>query len=83
MKLYRDLASTDVKMQIIVITGRNQKLYEAFEKEITSHPQLPTRLIYFTDEVEKYMHASDLLVTKPGGPHRVGSPGLQLAHGRI
>ena len=67
MKLYRDLASTDVKMQIIVITGRNQKLYEAFEKEITSHPQLPTRLIYFTDEVEKYMHASDLLVTKPGG----------------
>ena len=67
MKLYRDLASTDVKMQIIVITGRNQKLYEAFEKEIASHPQLPTRLIYFTDEVEKYMHASDLLVTKPGG----------------
>ena len=67
MKLYRDLASTDVKMQIIVIAGRNQKLYEAFEKEIASHPQLPTRLIYFTDEVEKYMHASDLLVTKPGG----------------
>ena len=29
--------------------------------------RLPTRLIYFTDEVEKYMHASDLLVTKPGG----------------
>ena len=26
-----------------------------------------TKLIYFTDEVEKYMHAADLLVTKPGG----------------
>lgn len=67
IKLYRDLVSTEVKMQIIVITGRNQKLYEAFEKELALSPGVPTRLIYFTDEVEKYMHASDLLVTKPGG----------------
>ena len=67
IKLYRDLAATQVKMQIIVITGRNQKLFEAFEKEIEAAPAIPTRLIYFTDEVEKYMHAADLLVTKPGG----------------
>lgn len=67
IKLYRDLTETDVKMQIIVITGRNRKLYEAFEKELASGARLPTRLIYFTDEVETYMHASDLLVTKPGG----------------
>ena len=67
IKLYRDLAETRVKMQIIVITGRNQKLYEAFEKEIGNNPPIPTRLFYFTDEVEKYMHAADLLVTKPGG----------------
>ena len=67
IKHYRELGSTDVKMQIIVITGRNQKLYEAFEREIAAGEKIPTRLIYFTDEVEKYMHASDLLVTKPGG----------------
>ena len=67
IKLYRDLADTRIKMQIIVITGRNQKLYDAFEKETAEHPELPTRLLYFTDEVEKYMHAADLLVTKPGG----------------
>lgn len=67
IKLYRDLESTDVNMQVIVITGRNQKLYDAFEKELAKGTHLPTRLIYFTDEVEKYMHASDLLVTKPGG----------------
>ena len=29
--------------------------------------RIPTKLVYFTDEVEKYMHAADLLVTKPGG----------------
>ncbi len=67
MKLYRELEDTQVSMQIIVITGRNQRLYEAFEREIAAGTRIPTRLIYFTDEVEKYMHASDLLVTKPGG----------------
>ncbi|WP_322169533.1 MGDG synthase family glycosyltransferase [Acutalibacter caecimuris] len=67
IKLYRDLAATHVKMQIIVITGRNQKLFDAFEREIEENRAIPTRLLYFTDEVEKYMHAADLLVTKPGG----------------
>ena len=65
--LYRDLDSTDVAMQIIVITGRNEKLFEAFEKEVEKGSRIPTKLVYFTDEVEKYMHAADLLVTKPGG----------------
>lgn len=67
IKLYRELAATSAPMQIIVITGRNKKLYEAFEKEIAQESRVPTRLLYFTDEVEKYMHAADLLVTKPGG----------------
>ncbi|MBZ4037855.1 hypothetical protein K6T82_24130, partial [Flavobacterium sp. 17A] len=26
-----------------------------------------TKLVYFTNKVEDYMHASDLLITKPGG----------------
>jgi len=67
IRLYRELADTKVPMQIIVITGRNKKLYEAFEKEIAQNPAMPTRLLYFTDSVENYMHAADLLVTKPGG----------------
>ncbi len=67
IRLYRELVATSVPMQIIVITGRNKKLYEAFEKEVAQESQVPTRLLYFTDEVEKYMHAADLLVTKPGG----------------
>lgn len=67
MKLYRELDETAAKMQIIIITGRNQKLYDAFEREIAEGTNIPTRLIFFTSEVEKYMQASDLLVTKPGG----------------
>ena len=49
-----------------MITGRNEKLYDAFEEEIV-HSPIKTKLIYFTIEVEKYMHISDLIVTKPGG----------------
>ena len=49
MKLYRELEDTQVSMQIIVITGRNQRLYEAFEREIAAGTRIPTRLIYFTD----------------------------------
>ncbi len=67
IKLYRSLEAADARIQIIVITGKNKKLYETFEKELAVGTRIPTRLIFFTDEVEKYMQASDLLVTKPGG----------------
>ena len=51
---------------MIIITGRNEKLYEAFEKEMENCPK-KCKLVLFTREVEKYMKASNLIVTKPGG----------------
>ena len=66
MDIYREIAAQDIVFQIIVITGKNQKLYEAFAVELAKSKRR-TKLIYFTDEVEKYMHAADRLVTKPGG----------------
>ena len=52
--------------QIIIITGRNKRLYRTFRKLIPRSPKI-TKLVFFTDRVADYMHASDLLVTKPGG----------------
>ena len=66
MKIYRDLVQLPVDFQVIIITGRNRKLYEAFTPVVENSPKA-TKLVYFTDEVENYMHASDLLITKPGG----------------
>lgn len=66
MKIYRDIVRVPVPFQVIVITGRNRKLFEAFTPVVEQSPK-QTKLVYFTDEVENYMHASDLIITKPGG----------------
>ena len=66
LKIYKRIVKLDTKFQIVVITGRNRKLYSAFEEVIGDSPK-KTTLVFFTDEVENYMHASDLLITKPGG----------------
>ena len=70
-------------VQIIVITGKNERLYEAFNKLILRNSRQkplrdvsvklkpkhskPTKVLFFTNEVHKYMQISDLIITKPGG----------------
>ena len=66
LKIYRQITRTNIPFQAVVITGRNEKLYAAFADEVETSPK-KTKLVFFTDEVENYMHASDLLITKPGG----------------
>lgn len=116
LKIYEHLVEIELDYQIIVITGKNTRLYDAFDKllkkdsdefethdlsEIFTKPedvstvkflyeaneqvrheirskiartfrrstnkQKPTKLFYFVDNVEDYMHISDLIITKPGG----------------
>lgn len=89
LKIYHKIVKSPEDFQVIVITGKNEKLYDTFERylrKLTIKNTLaeikemkkpksrssikaskPTKLLYFTDEVEKYMHMSDLIVTKPGG----------------
>lgn len=64
--LYAELCDSPLDLQMIIITGNNKKLYDIFEEQIDSAPK-KTVLLPFTKEVERYMHASDLIVTKPGG----------------
>lgn len=66
LNIYRQITHTDVPFQVVVITGKNEKLYTAFADEVENSPK-KTKLVFFTNEVENYMHISDLLITKPGG----------------
>ena len=68
LKIYKKLAMLDQNLQLIVITGKNEKLYEKLQEmvdELGAGDR--TKLLYFVDNVEDYMHVSDLIVTKPGG----------------
>ena len=64
--LYAELCDSPLELQMIIITGNNKKLYDIFSQQIDSSSK-KTKLLPFTTEVERYMHASDLIVTKPGG----------------
>lgn len=94
LKIYHNIVAVNKDFQIIVITGKNEKLYETFDRYLSKiilknaliedgnssasrlktvkhprkpKPSKPTKLLYFTDQVAKYMHISDIIVTKPGG----------------
>ena len=60
---YREIADKAVDCQFIVITGNNEKLFHKFEKIARSN----TKLLMFVSNVEDYMHAADIIITKPGG----------------
>lgn len=90
LKVYHKVVKSKVNFQIILITGKNEKLFETFEKYLSKtdinntmyelsqmypsikssrhlKPSKPTKLLFFTDQVEKYMQMSSLILTKPGG----------------
>lgn len=66
LSIFEEITALPEDFQMIIITGKNEKLYEAFEKEVQNCPK-KCKLVMFTTEVEKYMKASNLIVTKPGG----------------
>ncbi len=63
MVFYKEIASKLDDCQVVVITGNNKKLYDEFEKVALKN----TKLLMFVNNVEDYMHSSDLIITKPGG----------------
>lgn len=68
LQFYKQLAALSDGLQLIVITGKNERLYEKLREAVKeSDASDRTKLLFFVDNVEDYMHISDLIVTKPGG----------------
>lgn len=53
-------------MCAVVIVGRSRRA-EQRALECAARIHYPVRVLRFVDNVHEYMHAADLLVTKPGG----------------
>ena len=55
-------------MQIIAISGKNEKMKLAFDKVVSKHKRKNSILVFeYTSQVPEFMSISDLVVTKPGG----------------
>lgn len=60
------LLDCDIDLQIIAVTGTNQKLkYQLEEKSKISSKKV--LILSYTDRINELMDISDLLITKPGG----------------
>jgi processive 1,2-diacylglycerol beta-glucosyltransferase len=64
--MMRSLDEIDLPICAVVIVGRNAHL-EQRVLESANHVKYPLRVMRFVNNVHDYMHASDVLLTKPGG----------------
>ena len=62
------LQATDESYQIIIISGKNQKLYNDFQKTINNtYHKSQIKLIDFTTELPELLPITSFVITKPGG----------------
>ncbi|MBC5810314.1 MAG: hypothetical protein GIW95_05595 [Candidatus Eremiobacteraeota bacterium] len=65
-RMIRALGTLDVPIAGVIIVGKNLRL-EKRVLAIAEHTEYPLRVLSFVDNVYDYMHASDVLLSKPGG----------------
>lgn len=66
LAVFRELLQLPEAFQIVAIAGNDAALRNALERA-ASDAHRPTRILGFSTQVERYMHAADLLITKAGG----------------
>ncbi|MDP9018347.1 MAG: hypothetical protein M3N19_08515 [Candidatus Eremiobacteraeota bacterium] len=64
--MLKALGTVQEPLSATVIVGRNTRLQERI-MQVAQRVDYPIRVLSFVDNVYDYMHASDLLLTKPGG----------------
>jgi len=65
-KLFQALMQVEVPLQVVTISGRNEKLKA--ELEALPHPEKHrVKIMGFTKEIDELMAVADLVVSKPGG----------------
>ena len=63
--LVNQLLNRPEMIQLVVITGKNEILYQKLKEEFKDKNNV--KVLGFTDKVNEYMDASDVIFTKPGG----------------
>jgi processive 1,2-diacylglycerol beta-glucosyltransferase len=65
-KIAYELMEWKENIQVIICTGRNEKLRKSLSKDkVFHHPHV--QILGFVEDIDEWMEAIDLLITKPGG----------------
>ena len=68
LKIFKTFVENNNNIQIVAISGKNEKMKENFEHLVTElDKQDYVKVLSYTDKVPELMSISDLVVTKPGG----------------
>lgn len=68
LHVFESFVSSNKNIQIIAISGRNEKMKLGFEEIVNKYNASEfVRILGFTNQVPELMSISDLVVTKPGG----------------
>src|SRR5262249_15943195 len=65
-RLYHAVLNVQTPLQIVAVSGRNEKLKKDLEK-IRVPGRHRARILGFTKEIDELMAVADLLISKPGG----------------
>jgi 1,2-diacylglycerol 3-beta-galactosyltransferase len=61
----RAISQAHLPVQLLVVTGRNKKLYAQLQRTRT-RLHVPARILGFVNNMPELMHASDVIITKAG-----------------
>lgn len=65
-RLFDELLTLAQPVQVVAITGRNETLRRRLQDRASRRPDR-VRVVGYTDAMNEWMRAADLVVTKPGG----------------
>lgn len=64
-RILREISTVQQPLEIVMITGRNQRLEKKLRKRFAGHPRI--RILGWVDNMQEWMVAADLMISKPGG----------------
>ena len=65
-KIFRGILEVDVPIEVVVVTGRNEKVKAQLE-QVAVPPAHRVTILGFTEHMDDLMAVSDIVVSKPGG----------------
>lgn len=66
--MLKTLAQNFKNIQVVAISGRNEKMKRSFEYLVSeSHREDSIKILDYTTKIPELMSISDMVITKPGG----------------